>query len=97
MAVAYQEQIVMERTLDEALARLFDGSRQRRSPATSTTSTQVEPAAPETRPGAPTAPSELAAEARTHYERAVAAQRAGDWAKYGEELRILGELLAKMK
>ena len=33
------------------------------------------------------------AEARTHYENAIAAQRAGDWAKYGEELRKLGEAL----
>jgi len=99
VAVAYQEQIVMERTLDEALARLFDGTRQRTSSTTSTTSTAtpVEPAAPGTRAGAPATTSQLAAEARTHYERAIEAQRAGDWAKYGEELRILGELLAKMR
>jgi hypothetical protein len=32
-----------------------------------------------------------------HYERAIEAQRAGDWAKYGEELRLLGEALAKMQ
>ena len=86
----------MERTLDEALARLFDGTRQRTSSTTST-ATPVEPAAPGTRAGAPATTSQLAAEARTHYERAIEAQRAGDWAKYGEELRILGELLAKMR
>ena len=28
----------------------------------------------------------LAAEARGHYDRAIEAQRAGDWAKYGEEI-----------
>ena len=31
-----------------------------------------------------------AAQARGHYDRAVEAQRSGDWAKYGEELRRLG-------
>jgi hypothetical protein len=38
----------------------------------------------------------LAEEASATYERALAAQRAGDWAKYGEEIRRLGELLKKM-
>jgi uncharacterized membrane protein (UPF0182 family) len=96
VAVAYQEQIVMERTLDAALARLFDGSRTAPSSAeTSTAAVESTPA-----PGGQNAPrdiTQLAAEARTHYDRAVQAQRAGDWAKYGEELRLLGELLAKMR
>jgi uncharacterized membrane protein (UPF0182 family) len=35
----------------------------------------------------------LTAEARAHYDRAIAAQRAGDWAKYGDEIKALGELL----
>ena len=39
----------------------------------------------------------LAAEARAHYDRAMAAQRAGDWAKYGEEIRLLGQVLEHMK
>ena len=39
----------------------------------------------------------LAAEARTHYDRAIAAQRAGDWAKYGEEIRALGGVLERMR
>jgi uncharacterized membrane protein (UPF0182 family) len=39
----------------------------------------------------------LAAEARGHYDRAIEAQRSGDWATYGEELRLLGEVLANMR
>jgi uncharacterized protein len=39
----------------------------------------------------------LASEARAAYDRAIAAQRAGDWAKYGEEIRRLGEILQRMK
>jgi uncharacterized membrane protein (UPF0182 family) len=41
--------------------------------------------------------SALAAQARGHYDRAVAAQRAGDWATYGEEIKRLGDVLAQMK
>ena len=39
----------------------------------------------------------LAQEAREVYERALEAQRAGDWAKYGEEIKRLGEILEKMR
>jgi uncharacterized membrane protein (UPF0182 family) len=39
----------------------------------------------------------LAAEAQATYERALAAQKAGDWARYGEEIRRLGEILTKMR
>jgi uncharacterized membrane protein (UPF0182 family) len=96
VAVAYQEQIVMEHTLEAALERLFGGAQG--SPAVTTTS--VEPVETSTAPAPGAAPgnlTQLAAEARTHYERAVQAQRAGDWAKYGEEIRMLGDLLAKMR
>ena len=39
----------------------------------------------------------LALEARDTYQRALDAQRAGDWAKYGEEIKRLGELLDRMR
>ncbi|HEU4723725.1 MAG TPA: M28 family peptidase, partial [Candidatus Eisenbacteria bacterium] len=35
----------------------------------------------------------LVEEARRHYDAAIAAQRAGDWSRYGEEIRRLGEVL----
>ncbi|HWJ56161.1 MAG TPA: hypothetical protein VNR90_08070, partial [Vicinamibacterales bacterium] len=38
----------------------------------------------------------LAAEALAHYERALAAQRDGNWALYGEEIKKLGEVLKKL-
>ena len=38
----------------------------------------------------------LAATARGHYQAALTAQREGDWARYGEEIRKLGEVLARM-
>jgi uncharacterized membrane protein (UPF0182 family) len=39
----------------------------------------------------------LAAQALAHYERAMAAQREGNWALYGEEIKKLGEVLARMR
>jgi uncharacterized membrane protein (UPF0182 family) len=95
VAVAYQEQIVMERTLDAALARLFDGTRKAPSDESSTAAVESTPVTADRSESRDMA--QLAADARTHYERAVQAQRAGDWAKYGEELRALGDLLAKMR
>ncbi len=40
--------------------------------------------------------SPLAAQAKEAYARAVQAQRAGDWAKYGEEIKKLGSLIEQM-
>jgi uncharacterized membrane protein (UPF0182 family) len=102
--VAHQNQIVMEQTLDAGLARLFDGrgaSRAAVAMASNEPRAQQSPGAQPT-PGAPPSPGEadvkaLAEQARAHYDRAIAAQRGGDWATYGEEIRRLGEVLAKMK
>jgi hypothetical protein len=97
--VAYENRIVMEKTLEEGLARLFSTGAARPAPP-------VETRAPDTpAPTAPPPPTEsgdgglsaLAAEAQRHYERAVQAQRAGDWATYGEELRQLGQVLDRMR
>ena len=90
VVVAYQNQIVMEETLDAALARLFatDGK-----PAREESVARARAAGPTE--GAP-AGADLAEEARAHYERAMEAQRAGDWARYGEEIRRLGEVLSRL-
>jgi uncharacterized membrane protein (UPF0182 family) len=45
----------------------------------------------------PAATESLAEQARAHYTRALAAQRDGNWALYGEEIKKLGEVLEKMK
>ena len=42
-------------------------------------------------------PDALAEQARAHYARALQAQRDGNWALYGEEIKKLGEVLEKMK
>jgi uncharacterized membrane protein (UPF0182 family) len=85
VVVAYQNRVVMEETLDGALAALFGGSSEQRRPA-----------APSVAAGTAAVDSELrtlAAEARRRYQAALQAQREVDWARYGEEFRRLGELL----
>ena len=100
--VAYNNRIVMDRTLDAALAQLFEGAR----PSVAATATPGGPQA--TSASAPKAPGpgtagpngaagSLAEQARQTYERALEAQRAGDWARYGEEIARLGDLLARLQ
>jgi uncharacterized membrane protein (UPF0182 family) len=104
VVVVYQDQIVMEQTLEAALARLFAGGAPPRVPPTTTTSTSTsaQPTQPVTTAVAAAAAGSpqlavLADEAQAHYRRAIDAQRAGDWSKYGEEIRALGQTLDRMK
>jgi uncharacterized membrane protein (UPF0182 family) len=89
VVVAYQNQVVMRETLEGALTELFGG------------------ATGATRPGPTTAPAAapasadsgfqaLVSEARRHYQAAIQAQRDGDWARYGEEIKGLGLLLERL-
>jgi uncharacterized protein len=91
VVVAYQNRIVMEETLDAALARLFPAAGAR--PSTAATAQPVRTV----EPAASRAMGELAAQAQRHYERALQAQREGDWAQYGEEIKRLGEVLQRMR
>jgi hypothetical protein len=102
--VAHQNQIVMEQSLDAGLARLF-GGRGPGQPAVALAANRPPPApspgedAPGDVPAPPPAAdvTTLASQARAHYDRAIAAQRAGDWATYGDEIKKLGEVLAKLR
>jgi uncharacterized membrane protein (UPF0182 family) len=132
--VAYHNRIVMDETLDRALARIFprDGeappAQQPIDPATlaQLLSTGAAPAtgggeepsatpgatpgvAPAPATGAAPAPSaaapsavtgsrrELVQRADAHYRRAIEAQRAGDWARYGDEINRLGDVLRQLQ
>lgn len=99
VVVVYQDQIVMEQTFEDALAKLFSGGTPQRPRAPEVTTTSATPPTPETAPAvSPSSPlAQLADEAQAHYQRAIDAQRAGDWAKYGEEIKALGQALDRMK
>jgi uncharacterized protein len=87
VVVAYQNRVVMQETLEGALSELFGGAT-RGGPAA-----PVVAAEPATRD---TGLSTLAEEARRHYQAAIQAQRDLDWAKYGDEMRRLGEVLGRL-
>ena len=95
--VAYEDRIVMEPTLPEALERLFPGGAAPAAPAGAPTVTPAQPTAPAGTPPAADDMAALAQQARDHYQRALQAQREGDWARYGDEIKKLGELLERMK
>jgi uncharacterized protein len=93
--VAYQNQIVMGESLEAALDRIFRGGAPVRPPDAEGAAGAAPPP-----PMAPATGREtieaLAARARQHFERATEAQRNGDWARYGEEIRQLGATLEQM-
>jgi uncharacterized membrane protein (UPF0182 family) len=99
--VAYGDRIAMEPTLEASLARLFGGPAPAvgGGPDTARNATPAPPGSPGSAPVAAAAADarDLAAEARSHYDRAIAAQRAGDWTRYGEEIRALGDILQQMR
>jgi len=88
--VTYQNRVVMRETLDDALAEMFGGAtgRRARTPAIAADTTAAA--------GVATGDSRLPTllqEARQRYQNAIQAQRELNWARYGEEMRRLGELL----
>ncbi len=95
--VAYQNEIVMEETLALALNRLFGG----RAPdgllaATTSDSLTVgssNPTSPETAFDPSIGISIPWSEALQQLERALEAQREGDWSRYGSELNQLRQIL----
>jgi len=94
VVVAYQNQIVMEETLDEALNRLFGGD-VRPQPVTTAEGTLVADSTPIL--PAPNSTDSTAIQAQDHYMRALEAQRQGNWAEYGEEIERLGEVLEELR
>jgi uncharacterized membrane protein (UPF0182 family) len=100
--VAYGERIVMERTLEEALAAVF--GLQPGLPPVDDPAGPDEPLDPD-EPVAPPAPSEpitgtvleLVEQAARLFEQAEAAQRRGDWAEYGRLQQELGAVLSHLQ
>ncbi len=89
VVVAYQNQVVMGETLDAALTQLFGGGSGPSRVAAPATADQTSPAAADAVP--------LLADAQRAYDAALRAQRDGDWARYGEEIRRLGAILDRLR
>ena len=106
VVVAHQSSVVMAETLEEGLNIVFgSGAATRRGGApldtaarTPVAAPQAPAAAPATVGGVPTAGNaELLRQAQQHYDRALAAQRAGNWAEYGREIEQLGATLRRLR
>jgi uncharacterized membrane protein (UPF0182 family) len=95
--VAAESRIAMEPTLDASLSRIFGDGATRESATAPTLAAAGAAGAPKPT-GEPTGqPStDLIQQARQHYDRAMQAQREGDWAKYGEEIKRLGQVLEQV-
>ncbi len=85
--VAYENRIAMEETLDAALSRIFGEVR-----TSDGTVQAVDIRIPEARQD-----NRLGPLAKEHFDRAIRAQREGNWALYGEEIQKLGEVIRKMQ
>ncbi|KKR80823.1 MAG: hypothetical protein UU26_C0009G0009 [Candidatus Daviesbacteria bacterium GW2011_GWC1_40_9] len=85
--VAYENKIAMEETLEAGLAKIFG-----------TAEGKVKPSGETPAPSASTDGSKegLLQQASQAYEAAIRAQREGDWGRYGEEIKRLGEILNKL-
>jgi uncharacterized protein len=105
--VVAENRIAMEETLEASLARIFGSAAVPTAPPPAQPETQANAAPPQ--PGAspaalppPPAASvagaapDLGARAKQHYDRALQAQREGDWARYGEEIKQLGAVLEEL-
>ncbi len=106
VVVAHENRVVMGETLEEGLNALFGsgagaqtGSGVRDSAAvTIGDEARVVGGGPAPTGAPPSAAvSELLREAQVHYDRAIAAQRAGNWAEYGREIEQLGAALRALR
>ncbi|MBU4194444.1 MAG: UPF0182 family protein, partial [Actinobacteria bacterium] len=89
VVVAYGEKVVMEPTLDQAIARIFAGA--------PPTEAIVEPVVEEpTKEPTEEEPTSLVGQALDLYNKAIEAQKAGDWAAYGNYIKQLEGVLKEM-
>jgi uncharacterized protein len=94
--VAYENKIAMEETLEQSISKIFGGAVPASPQAAAGTAPQTGMPVAAAEVGVPGG-ANLLGDAREAYDRAIQAQRQGDWAKYGEEIRKLGSILENLK
>jgi uncharacterized membrane protein (UPF0182 family) len=104
VVVAHENRVIMGETLEEGLDALFGSGAgaQTRTTVQDSATVSAAPAvtgavAPATGAAPSAAVSQLLQEAQTHYDRAIAAQRAGNWSEYGREIEQLGAVLRSLR
>lgn len=86
--VAYENKIAMGETIEQGLATIFGAGAAKREPEGTRIEAGVAPALDI---------QGMIKQAGEVYEAAIRAQREGNWARYGEEVKRLGEILNKMR
>jgi uncharacterized protein len=94
--VAYENKIAMEETLEASLARIFQTNVSPTSPPADLTAAPGGKGEAVRTPASVTTSADLLRQAKEAYDRAVQAQRQGDWAGYGTELKRLGAALEEL-
>ena len=84
VVVAYENKIAMEETLEQGLLKIFGGEVSKKPKESAIIQSQLRPTEDK---------EELIRSAAKAYEEALQAQKDGDWTRYGEALRRLGEIL----
>ena len=90
VVVAHQNQVVMAETLEQGLGLLFGSGAGRPAVAVADSATTT------TTPSATGVSATVLRQLQDAYDRAIAAQRAGNWAQYGEEMNRLGDLIRRL-
>jgi uncharacterized membrane protein (UPF0182 family) len=91
--VAYENRIAMEETLEASIAKIFE----LQAPEALSAQTPAPPLTTQPQPGPQPETADLIRQAKDSYDRAISAQRQGDWARYGEEIKRLGNILEELK
>ena len=106
VVVAHENRVVMGETLEEGLDALFGSGAVRQTPTTVQDSVSTLGASQSVVTGGGVVPStvqpsgasaDLLRAAQAHYDRAIAAQRAGNWAEYGREIEQLGAAIRALR
>ena len=84
-----------EETREAGLAKIF-GTAEGQTKPSGDIPTQAAPTDPPIGE-ADTTKEGLLKQANESYETAIRAQREGDWGRYGEEIKKLGEILSKLR
>jgi uncharacterized membrane protein (UPF0182 family) len=90
--VVAENRIAMEPTLDASLVRVFGNA----PPSGAAGPRQTLTGTPVTDDRQATVGAQLNAQAKMHYDRMLQAQRDGDWARFGEELKQLGSVIERL-
>jgi uncharacterized membrane protein (UPF0182 family) len=90
VVVAHGSRVVMGESLEQGLAMLFGGSQGARPPVVAAPDAPASTALPANA-------AALLAQLQQHYDRAIAAQRAGNWAEYGREMEQVGVVIRRLR